>query len=128
DANPPREERPAGQQAAPKQRGDQHGVNDLAVRADLAVVEVEDRHGEDACAVVDLDRLDAPRQQTPRVACGQLEEAADRVTVAVPRNHGQIPSSRSTSAIVRTAVSRSPSVWAADTEMRRRERCLGTAG
>ena len=48
--------------------------------------------------------------------------------VAVTGQTRQIPSSRRTPAMICTAVSRSSSVWAAETEMRRRDLCFGTAG
>src|SRR5439155_24723201 len=66
-------------------------------------------------------------QDAPGVVGRELEEAADRVAVAVPRQR-HIPSSRSTPAMTCTACSRSSSECAADTEMRRRDLCLGTAG
>ena len=48
--------------------------------------------------------------------------------IAVAGQLRQIPSSRSTPAITRTAVSSSSSLCAAETEMRSRDLCLGTAG
>ena len=58
----------------------------------------------------------------------KLEEAADGVPVPVAGQARQIPSSTSTPLIVCTAVSSSSSLCAAETEMRRRDLCLGTAG
>ena len=124
----PREERRLGQARVAHQRRHDHGVDHLAVLAHLALVEVEDGHREDAAAVVHLDRLEALRQHAPRVLGRELEEAADRVAVAVAGYALQIPSSRRTEAIVCTACSRSCSVCAAETEMRSRDLCLGTAG
>ena len=91
----PREEGRLRQAAVPDEGRHDHRVDDLAVLAHLALVEVEDGHREDAGAVVDLHRLDAARQDAPRVLGRELEEAADRVAVAVA-GYRQIPSSRST--------------------------------
>ena len=104
----PREERRLRQPAVPDEGRHDDRVDDLAVLAHLALVEVEHGHREDAGAVVGLDGLDTAGEDAARVVGRELEEAADRVAVAVA-GYRQIPSSRSTPAIVCTAASRSAS-------------------
>src|SRR6185503_6053311 len=96
--------------------------------ADFALVEVEGGEGEHAGAVVHLHRLQVRGQDAARVLRRELEEPAHGVAVAVAGQARQMPSSRRTRAITPTANSSSSSEWAADTEMRSRDLCLGTAG
>ena len=110
------------------ERGHDHGHHQLAVGPDLALVEVEGGQGEDAGAVVHLHRLQVRGQDAAGVLRRELEEPAHGVAVAVSGQARQMPSSRRTRAITPTANSSSSSEWAADTEMRRRDLCLGTAG
>src|SRR5262245_16880610 len=104
---------------------------DLLVGTDRAVVELERGDRQHAHPVVRLDRLEPVRKNRAGVVGSELEEPVDRVLVMVlarPFRHHRRPSSRSTWARIATPSLSWSWVCAAETEMRKRERCLATAG
>src|SRR6185295_9470000 len=110
------------------------GQRDLLVHAHRAVVEIERGDGEHAAAVMRLHRLQSVRQNGARVLGRNFEGAVDRVAVEIAaglcgvRASQSIPSARMSWARNATPSLSWSWVWGADKEMRKRERCLATAG
>ena len=107
----------------------QDGEHQLLVRPSVTLVEIEDGDRQNAALVLYFERLKVGWNQPPRVGRRHLEETAQPVVeVIVPSVVGHMPYLCSTLVMIRAPSSSSSREWAAEIDIRKRDRCFGTAG